>query len=331
MSLNPPTTTTTTTTSSNSSLTSSSSSSKGNGNGQACAACKYQRRKCAPDCILAPYFPHDSHRQFLNAHKLFGVSNITKIIKQLDSPAAREQAMRTIIFQSDARAAHPVGGCYHIIQELLRKIEATKAELDLVNQDLAVYRAAAAAAAVPPQPQGVSSHHHVDDHHLAMYNNDNSISNMHHDHHHHLHHQFLHSHVIGVDGSDQLQASQYDLVQDDVSSWVVQDSGIDVKPSVGGCGVDDHDDQDLHVKPLLEIPSDEKIINGIPANFEPHHHHHHQRVDEAMLMRTVEDDNVGLKEEDENDQYSIQQNDNGGDGNDLRDAATLFTLKNCTT
>lgn len=233
--------------------------------------------------------------------------------------------MRTIIFQSDARAAHPVGGCYHIIQELLRKIEATKAELDLVNQDLAVYRAAAAAAAVPPQPQGVSSHHHdhhVDDHHLAMYNNDDSISDLHQDH----HHQFLHSHVIGVDGSDQLQASQYDLVPDDVCSWVVQDSSIDVKPSVGGCGIDDHDDQDLHVKPLLEIPSDEKIMNGVPANFELHHHHHPQRIDEAMLMRTVEEDDLVLKEEDENDHYSIEQNDNGGD--DLRDAANLFTLKN---
>ncbi|KAF4362055.1 hypothetical protein F8388_023907 [Cannabis sativa] len=247
MSLNPQTTTTLPT-SSNSSSSTSSSSSKGNGNGQACAACKYQRRKCAPDCILAPYFPHDSHRQFLNAHKLFGVSNITKIIKKLDSPAAREQAMRTIIFQSDARAAHPVGGCFHIIQELLRKIEATKAELDLVNQDLAVYRAAAAAAGVPPPPQV----QHVVDQNLVLYNDDNSMSNLQL----HNHHQFLHSHVMGMDGVD----------------------------------------------------------------------------DETMLIRTnVDDDNVTLKEENENDHYTIQQNVNNGDGEDLRDAATLFTLKNSTT
>ncbi|KAK6284378.1 hypothetical protein POUND7_003330 [Theobroma cacao] len=113
-----------------------------NGTTQACAACKYQRRKCAPDCILAPYFPHDRQRQFLNAHKLFGVSNITKIIKNL-TPPEKDIAMRTIVFQSDARANDPVGGCYRIIQELQRQIEYSQAELDLVFHQLAICRAQA--------------------------------------------------------------------------------------------------------------------------------------------------------------------------------------------
>ncbi|GAV90570.1 DUF260 domain-containing protein [Cephalotus follicularis] len=116
----------------------------GNGTTQACAACKYQRRKCAPDCILAPYFPHNRQRQFLNAHKLFGVSNITKIIKNLEPPE-KEAAMNTIIFQSDARANDPVGGCYRIILELQRQIEYSKAELDLVLHQLAICRTQAAA------------------------------------------------------------------------------------------------------------------------------------------------------------------------------------------
>ncbi|XP_057793285.1 LOB domain-containing protein 22-like [Salvia miltiorrhiza] len=84
---------------------------------QACAACKYQRRKCAADCILAPYFPHDRQRQFLNAHRLFGVSNIIKIVRRLDPPA-KDAAMRTIVFQSEARAVDPAGGCYRIIRDL---------------------------------------------------------------------------------------------------------------------------------------------------------------------------------------------------------------------
>jgi hypothetical protein len=112
---------------------------KNNNTTQACAACKYQRRKCAPDCILAPYFPHDRQRQFLNAHKLFGVSNINKIIKNLDPPL-KDQAMRTIIFQSDMRANDPVGGCYKYIQDLQAQIEYCKIELDLVLQQLAVFR-----------------------------------------------------------------------------------------------------------------------------------------------------------------------------------------------
>ncbi|KAL2899557.1 LOB domain-containing protein 22, partial [Bienertia sinuspersici] len=107
---------------------------------QACAACKYQRRKCGPECALAPYFPHDRQRQFLNAHKLFGVSNITKIIRNL-KPHEKDVAMNTIIFQSDARAKDPVGGCYRIIKELHHQIAYCKAELDLVLQQLELCKA----------------------------------------------------------------------------------------------------------------------------------------------------------------------------------------------
>ncbi|XAR49938.1 hypothetical protein NMG60_11004124 [Bertholletia excelsa] len=135
-----PTSTTTTTT----------TTSRVNGT-QACAACKYRRSKCASDCILAPYFPHDRHHQFRNAHKLFGVSNITKIIQNLD-PQQKDAAMQTIIYQSDVRAADPVGGCFRIIQDLSHQIEVARAELDLVLQQLALCRAFAAAAAAPAQP-----------------------------------------------------------------------------------------------------------------------------------------------------------------------------------
>ncbi|XP_071685611.1 LOB domain-containing protein 22-like [Rutidosis leptorrhynchoides] len=114
-------------------------STRSNSTTQACAACRYQRRKCAPDCVLAPYFPHDRQRQFQNAHKLFGVSNITKIIKDLDPPQ-KDEAMRTIIYQSDVRAHDPVGGCYRIIRELQRHIEYTRAELDIVLHQLAICR-----------------------------------------------------------------------------------------------------------------------------------------------------------------------------------------------
>ncbi|XP_008813836.1 LOB domain-containing protein 22-like [Phoenix dactylifera] len=113
-------------TSSNTSATSTShpyphrpSSSSSASATQACAACKYQRRKCNQDYTLASYFPADQQRQFLNAHRLFGVSNILKIICHLD-PVQCAEAMHSIIFQSNARAHDPVGGCYSIILELER-------------------------------------------------------------------------------------------------------------------------------------------------------------------------------------------------------------------
>nr|XP_029117257.1 uncharacterized protein LOC105038825 [Elaeis guineensis] len=109
---------------------------------QACAACKYQRRKCPPDCTLAPYFPASQPRQFLNAHRLFGVSKILKMIHHID-PRHRPDAMRSIIFQSNARAQDPVGGCYRIIRDFECQLQRDNAELALIHRQLAFCRARA--------------------------------------------------------------------------------------------------------------------------------------------------------------------------------------------
>ncbi|CAL5081133.1 unnamed protein product [Urochloa decumbens] len=117
----------------------------GQNQSQACAACKYQRRKCNPDCPLAPYFPADQQRRFLNAHRLFGVSKIQKTLQRID-PERVPDAMRTLVFQSDARAADPVGGCVAIIENLQKQIARAELELAYVNHQIAIYRQAAAAA-----------------------------------------------------------------------------------------------------------------------------------------------------------------------------------------
>ncbi|KAL6335268.1 hypothetical protein AAG906_029505 [Vitis piasezkii] len=195
------------------------------GNGtQACEACKYQRRKCAPDCILAPYFPHGRQRQFLNCHKLFGVSNITKIIRNLHPPD-KDEAMRTIIFQSDVRASDPVGGCYRIIRDLQRQIEYTKAELDLVLHHLAICRAThqQQQASIPESPSSIS----IDPDPLNSYYH----------HQHHLLHPHPHDYVV------QQKQNQ------DINAWVMHDvDSLHVKDG-GFVDVDD-------IKPLLDINGD---------------------------------------------------------------------------
>ncbi|KAL5579488.1 hypothetical protein UlMin_011930 [Ulmus minor] len=143
----------------------SSTTTKGNANAQACAACKYRRSKCAPDCVLAPYFPHHTQNQFLNAHKLFGVKNITKLIKNLQQPI-KDEAIRAIIFQSNARANDPVGGCYRIICDLQRQIEYNKAELEIVLHQLAICRASAS-----QQQQNLVDSDVLDVDGLSLYNN----------------------------------------------------------------------------------------------------------------------------------------------------------------
>ncbi|MBA0851763.1 hypothetical protein Goshw_025468 [Gossypium schwendimanii] len=82
-------------------------------------------------------FLHDRQRQFQNAHKLFGVSKITKIIKNFNPPE-KDIVMHTIVFQSDTQANDSVGGCYRIIQELPHQIEYSQAELKLVLHQLAI-------------------------------------------------------------------------------------------------------------------------------------------------------------------------------------------------
>lgn len=106
------------------------------GIGQACAACKYQRRKCSPDCPLALYFPPDQPRQFLNAHKLFGVSNILRILKQLPDDRQKTDAMKSMVYQANAREKDPVHGCFGIIVMLQTQVERLKEELALVKSQV---------------------------------------------------------------------------------------------------------------------------------------------------------------------------------------------------
>ncbi|XP_020550795.1 LOB domain-containing protein 22-like [Sesamum indicum] len=107
--------------------------------GQACAACKYQRRRCAPDCPLAPFFPADRVKEFLNAHKLFGVGNILKILKRVPQHE-RHNTMRSVIFEANVRARDPVGGCHRLIRDMEERLLLCSSELDFVMKKLAFYK-----------------------------------------------------------------------------------------------------------------------------------------------------------------------------------------------
>ncbi|EEF52104.1 LOB domain-containing protein 27 [Ricinus communis] len=109
------------------------------GTSQACASCKYQRRKCSTECPLAPYFPPDQPKMFQNAHKLFGVRNITKMLETLDAPQ-KQEAMRSIIYQANIRERFPVHGCWGIICQLHYQIRQTEEEIHAVHAQLEMYR-----------------------------------------------------------------------------------------------------------------------------------------------------------------------------------------------
>lgn len=45
-----------------------------------CAACKLLRRRCAQECPFSPYFSPHEPRKFASVHKVFGASNVSKML-----------------------------------------------------------------------------------------------------------------------------------------------------------------------------------------------------------------------------------------------------------
>lgn len=77
----------------------------------ACAACKHQRKKCSENCILAPYFPSNRSREFHAVHKVFGVSNITKLVKNAKEED-RRRVVDSLIWEACCRQRDPIHGPY---------------------------------------------------------------------------------------------------------------------------------------------------------------------------------------------------------------------------
>ncbi|XP_057514371.1 protein LATERAL ORGAN BOUNDARIES-like [Actinidia eriantha] len=122
-----------------------------------CAACKVLRRKCIPGCIFAPYFPPEDPQKFANVHKIFGASNVTKLLNEL-LPHQREDAVNSLAYEAEARVRDPVYGCVGAISFLQRQVERLQKEVDSANSDLIQYACNEIQSSLPTPP-GVSSVH----------------------------------------------------------------------------------------------------------------------------------------------------------------------------
>lgn len=76
---------------------------------------------------------------FQNAHKLFGVCNILKILNSVD-PCLKFETMKSIIYQANIRDKFPVYGCWEVIWQLQYQIMVAEQELQNVHKQLALYR-----------------------------------------------------------------------------------------------------------------------------------------------------------------------------------------------
>lgn len=87
-----------------------------------CGACKFLRRKCAADCIFAPYFCSDQGpARFAAIHKVFGASNVSKLLLHVPVPD-RCEAVGTIGYEAQARIKDPVYGCVAHIFTLQQQV-----------------------------------------------------------------------------------------------------------------------------------------------------------------------------------------------------------------
>ncbi|KAF5777932.1 putative transcription factor AS2-LOB family [Helianthus annuus] len=102
-----------------------------------CAACKILRRRCIENCMLAPYFPPTDPHKFTIAHRVFGASNIIKLLQELPE-SRRADAVSSMVYEANARLRDPVYGCAGTICQLQKQVnelqaELAKAQAEMVN------------------------------------------------------------------------------------------------------------------------------------------------------------------------------------------------------
>ncbi|GAA0139135.1 hypothetical protein LIER_00744 [Lithospermum erythrorhizon] len=105
---------------------------KNNGT-NACASCKHQRKKCTDKCILAPLFPVEKTKEFQAVHRVFGVSNLTKIVGNLPRDDDRRRAVQSLIWEASWRLRDPILGPYGEYKRIYDELKLYKNQFQCGN------------------------------------------------------------------------------------------------------------------------------------------------------------------------------------------------------
>ncbi|XP_062181319.1 LOB domain-containing protein 13-like [Phragmites australis] len=115
-----------------------------------CAACKLLRRRCAQECPFSPYFSPLEPHKFAAVHKVFGASNVAKMLLEVHE-SQRADAANSLVYEANLRLRDPVYGCMGAILTLQQQVQTLEAELATVRAEIVRHRyrpAAASASAV---------------------------------------------------------------------------------------------------------------------------------------------------------------------------------------
>ncbi|GFP94948.1 LOB domain-containing protein 24 [Phtheirospermum japonicum] len=99
------------------------------------AACKHLRRRCPSDCIFSPYFPSNNPRRFAYVHKIYGASNVGKILQDLPV-SRRAEAADTLYYEAYCRIKDPVYGCVGMITILHQQIYNAQCQLARIQGEI---------------------------------------------------------------------------------------------------------------------------------------------------------------------------------------------------
>ncbi|GFP96803.1 LOB domain-containing protein 29 [Phtheirospermum japonicum] len=107
------------------------------GSSSPCGACKFLRRKCVRGCVFAPYFCHEQGAaHFAAIHKVFGASNVSKLLAHLPV-TDRSEAAVTISYEAQARLQDPIYGCVSHIFALQQQVVNLQAQLASLKEQAA--------------------------------------------------------------------------------------------------------------------------------------------------------------------------------------------------
>ncbi|KAL5547307.1 hypothetical protein UlMin_006994 [Ulmus minor] len=102
-----------------------------------CANCMFMRKRCPSDCIFSPYFPSKNPQKFACVHRIYGASNVGKMLQELPVHF-RNQAVDSMYFEAKCRIEDPVYGSVGIIFQLHHQILVTERELAKTRVEIAL-------------------------------------------------------------------------------------------------------------------------------------------------------------------------------------------------
>ncbi|CAL5322787.1 unnamed protein product [Camellia sinensis] len=104
-----------------------------------CAACKLLRRRCAQECPFSPYFSPHEPLKFASVHKVFGASNVSKMLMEVPE-SLRADAANSLVFEANVRLRDPVYGCMGVISDLQQQVQSLQAELNVLRAEILKYK-----------------------------------------------------------------------------------------------------------------------------------------------------------------------------------------------